>query len=67
MSQYLAKFQAWAHWLSGALLAAATLYATNDEVHQAVNNALSHNKKLAGFAVAVAPIVTAYLNSRKGQ
>lgn len=61
----LSQFKAWAHWLSGFLLAAFTLYATNDAVHQAVNNAISHNKKLAGLVVVIGPIITAYLNSQK--
>lgn len=67
VQSFLAQFQGWAHWLAGLLATAWTVYAFNPQVHEAVNNAIAHNKKLAGFFAVIGPIVTAYLNSKKAQ
>lgn len=65
MNKFLSKFKPWAHALAVGIISAATLYATNDAVHTAVNNALGPNSKFAGFLLAASSIVLAYANSQK--
>lgn len=67
MKSYMAQFKTSFHAIAGALLTAAVLYASNQQVQDAVNKALAGHKGLVAILGAVGASALAYANSRKPQ
>lgn len=65
MKNFLSQFKTWVHVAAGAIMTGATVYATNDAVHNAVNTIIGSNKKTVALVGALASIALTYAKSTK--